>query len=97
MDSKRKDGVTTVKKGDFVKVTLIDRVKKAPQVLIGTILHVKPSLPHISSDPPLQPGPVYELKLLTTSGEIWDSWIDMRDDVEIIQESEISPDKMVEK
>ena len=72
--------------GDLVKVTLKDFMRSDPQVIIGTVLETSPGRPHITPESPSEPGPIYEIKLLPTSGEIWESWIDQRDDLEILEE-----------
>ena len=70
--------------GDLVKITLRDFMKSDPQIIIGTVLDACPGRPHITPESPSEPGPIYEIKVLTTSGEIWESWIDQRDEIEIL-------------
>lgn len=70
-----------MKVGDLVKIKLQFSSTSANEV-IGTILSVKPAQPHICQA--LQPGPVYEIKILQSDGKIWESWIDQRDYAEIL-------------
>lgn len=72
--------------GDLVKVTLRDFIKSEPHVIVGAVLDVNPSLPQIHAEPQMEPGPIYEIRLLTTSGEIWESWVDQQDEVEVLEE-----------
>jgi len=77
--------VDSCKPGDLIKITLKDFMRVSPQVLIGIVVETKLSLPHLSSDVLESPGPIYEIKILTTSGEIWESWVDQRDEIEILK------------
>jgi len=61
-------------------------MRSNPQILIGTVLETNLSKPHITPESPSEPGPIYEIKILTTSGEIWESWVDQRDELEILEE-----------
>lgn len=72
--------------GDLVKITLRDFMRSNPQILIGTVLETNLSKPHITPESPSEPGPIYEIKILTTSGEIWESWVDQRDEIEVLEE-----------
>jgi len=78
-----------VKAGDLVRIKL--QFKCQPQEVVGTVLSIKPNSSHVAK--PLQPGPVYEVKILTSEGSIWESWIDQRDQAEILQDH--SPVKIV--
>jgi hypothetical protein len=61
-------------------------MRSNPQILIGTVLETNLSKPHITPESPSEPGPIYEIKILTTSGEIWESWVDQRDEIEVLEE-----------
>ena len=61
-------------------------MRSNPQILIGTVLETSLGKPHITPDSPSEPGPIYEIKILTTSGEIWESWVDQRDEIEVLEE-----------
>lgn len=69
--------------GDLVQITLHGVCKDK---IAGVILEVSPAVPHIPSpsDPMQRPGPIFNLKILKTDGEIWDSWIDQYDTVEVL-------------
>lgn len=69
-----------------MKITLRDFMRSNPQILIGTVLETGHGMPHITPDSPSEPGPIYEIKILTTSGEIWESWVDQRDEIEVLEE-----------
>lgn len=69
-----------MKTGDLVKIKL--QFKSQPQVIIGTVLSIEHNSSHVTK--PLQPGPVYQVKILTNEGSIWESWIDQRDYAEIL-------------
>lgn len=79
-----------MKPGDLVKITLqgfINRKNPDIKSVIGTIIDMSPIMPHIEPHPPLEPGPVYELKILTIQGIIWELLVDQRDKIEIINEN----------
>lgn len=74
-----------MKPGDFVRITLNDYIKdpdEPPQVITGTLLHVRLETPLVLAS--IEPGPVHEVKVLTVEGEIWESWIDQRDSAEVL-------------
>ena len=76
-----------MKRGDLVKITLQDFIKDpemASEVVIGTVISVSPEKPQVGLS--YQPGPVYNIKILTTDGAVWKSWVDQRDIVEVIEE-----------
>lgn len=69
-----------MKEGDLVKI----RLQFKEDDVVGTVLSIKPTQPHVTK--PTQPGPVYEIKILTDKG-IWESWIDQRDYAEVLAKS----------
>lgn len=66
-----------MKEGDLVKI----RLQFREEDVVGTVLSIKLTQPLIAK--PTQPGPVYEVRILTNKG-IWESWIDQRDYTEVL-------------
>lgn len=69
--------------GDLVKVTLNDFDGLPQRIIIGLVLEVKPGF-NVGLSKVLSGKNNREIKLITISGDIWRSWIDKRDIVEII-------------
>lgn len=70
--------------GDLIKVTLNDFTGLPQRIIVGLVLKVTPGF-----DVDLVPKSQWsrspkEIKLITTSGNIWCSWVDDRDEIEII-------------
>jgi len=78
-----------MKTGDFVKILpqeFAHRADAASKTVIGTIISISPMMPHLEPYSPLQPGPIYNVQILTTEGKMWTSCIDQRDSIEVIKE-----------
>lgn len=73
-----------MKPGDLVKITLQNGSKNSPEIIVGTIVSIAPRMPHLEPDPPIQPGPVFDVKILVSDGTVWSSWVDQRDFIEVI-------------
>ena len=69
--------------GDFVKITLNDFDGLPQRIIIGLVLEVKPGF-NIGLSKLLRAKHTREIKLITISGDIWCSWFDKRDVIEII-------------
>lgn len=70
--------------GDFVKIVLQGPYNGPKDIIVGTVLEINPEMPHVPSDSMQLPGPIYRIKVLKTDGQVWDSWIDQRDALEIL-------------
>jgi len=70
--------------GDIVKIVLCGNYQDTDDVIEGTVLQIKPQTPHMPEDCIQSPGPVFEVKILKFDGDIWDSWIDGRDKIEVL-------------
>ena len=69
--------------GDLVKITLNDFDGLPQRIIIGLVLEVKPGF-NVGLSKLLRAKHNREIKLITISGDIWRSWVDVRDEVEII-------------
>ena len=69
--------------GDFVKITLNDFDGLPQRIIVGLVLEVKPGF-NVGLSKLLRAKHNREIKLITISGDIWRSWVDVRDEVEII-------------
>ena len=69
--------------GDLVKITLNDFDGLPQRIIIGLVLEVKPGF-NVGVSKLLRAKHNREIKLITISGDIWRSWVDVRDEVEII-------------
>ena len=69
--------------GDLVKITLNDFDGLPQRIIIGLVLEVKPGF-NVGLSKLLRAKHNREIKLITISGDIWHSWVDKRDEVEII-------------
>ena len=69
--------------GDLVKITLNDFDGLPQRIIIGLVLEVKPDF-NVGLSKLLRAKHNREIKLITISGDIWRSWVDVRDEVEII-------------
>lgn len=73
-----------IEPGDIVKIVLKGIYNDPSDVIIGTVLNIIPEMPHIPPDSAQLPGPIFKVKILKMSGDIWDSSIDQRDAIEIL-------------
>ena len=69
--------------GDFVKITLNDFDGLPQRIIIGLDLEVNPGF-NVGLSKLLRAKYNREIKLITISGDIWRSWVDVRDVIEII-------------
>ena len=69
--------------GDLVKITLNDFDGLPQRIIVGLVLEVKPGF-NVGLSKLLRAKHNREIKLITISGDIWRSWVDVRDEVEII-------------
>ena len=69
--------------GDFVKITLNDFDGLPQRIIIGLVLEVKPGF-NVGLSKLLRAKHNHKIRLITISGDIWRSWVDVRDEVEII-------------
>lgn len=79
--------------GDLVKVTLNDFDGLPQRIIVGLVLEVKPGFSIGLSKLPSPLGH-REIKLITISGDIWRSWVDKRDIIEIIANYAIQEELM---
>jgi len=69
--------------GDIVKITM-GTIFSSSEVS-GIVVSISPVMPHLEPHTPFQPGPIYDVKLLTSEGMIWSSMIDQTDKIEILR------------
>ena len=79
--------------GDFVKITLNDFDGLPQRIIIGLVLEVKPGF-NVGVSKLLRAKHTREIKLITISGDIWRSWVDVRDEIEIIANYAIQEELM---
>lgn len=69
--------------GDFVKITLNDFDGLPQRIIIGLVLEVNPGF-NVGLSKLLRAKHNHKIRLITISGDIWCSWFDNRDVIEII-------------
>lgn len=70
--------------GDLVKIVLQGPYNGPEDIVVGTIIEASAIASSLSPDSSQSSSPIYKIKILKIDGEIWDSWIDQRDSIEIL-------------